>query len=133
MRGYRRWATLVAVVVLSLSLAACTVDEETEANLDRAGEELEDAGEALVQGAEDLGDEIEPHARDAVITATVKTKLTADPEVNPFTIDVDTVGGRVTLSGTVRTEEQRQEAEDLARGTDGVIDVENRLEVGERG
>lgn len=136
MTGYRRYAALVAVAVFTLVLAAaCTpeAERETEQNLDRAGEELEAAGESLERGAEDLGRELEPYARDAEITTRIKTKLTVDPQINPFTIDVDTVNGRVTLSGTVRTEEQREEAEKLARDTEGVLELINLLEVGERG
>lgn len=110
--------------------------EEAEGDLERAGrevgEELERAGEALERGVEEVGRELEPYARDAEITARVKARLTADPEVNPLRIDVDTVDGRVTLNGKVRTESQREEAEKLARGTKGVVEVINLLEVGPR-
>lgn len=110
--------------------------EEVEGDLERAGrevgEELEQAGEALEREVEEVGREIEPYARDAEITARVKARLTADPEVNPLRIDVDTVDGRVTLNGKVRTEHQREEAEKLARGTKGVVEVINLLEVGPR-
>lgn len=68
-------------------------------------------------------------ARDAAITTKVKAKLSADPEINPFNIDVDTVNGVVTLSGAVRTEQTRMEAERLARNTGDVRDVVNRIEV----
>lgn len=66
---------------------------------------------------------------DASITARVKTKLTADPELNPFNIDVDTRDGRVTLTGRVRSTAARAEAEKLAKATQGVKSVENELEV----
>lgn len=136
MTGYRRCAALGAVAVFTLLLAAaCTpeAERETEENLEQAGDDLQAAGESLQRGAEDMGRKLEPYARDAEITTRIKTKLTADPQVNPFTIDVDTVNGRVTLSGTVRTDEQREEAEKLARDTEGVTEVVNLLQVGERG
>lgn len=98
-----------------------------------AGEELSEAGEAVGRGLERANRQLEPYARDAGITAKVKAKLTADPEINPLRIDVDTLDGRVTLSGKVRTEHQREEAESLARGTEGVLEVVNLLEVGPRG
>jgi len=66
---------------------------------------------------------------DAALTAKVKTKITADPELNPFKIDVDTLDGVVTLRGTVSTEEKSAEAAKLARMTEGVINVTNRLNV----
>lgn len=66
---------------------------------------------------------------DAWITTKVKSKITADPELNPFNIDVDTQGGRVTLSGEVKTRAARDEAEKLARNTRGVVAVVNELKV----
>lgn len=150
-----RAASLSSLLIVVLALGttvACTPESEertersaerTEEELEEAGrdarelgrevgDELEEAGEALERGAERAAEELEPHARDAEITAKIKSKLTADPEVNPFTIDVDTVNGRVTLNGVVRTAGQREEAEKHARNTEGVVEVNNLLEVGPR-
>lgn len=69
---------------------------------------------------------------DAAITTLVKAKLAADPEVNPFEIDVDTLDRVVYLRGTVDTPDERTEAEQLARRTDGVRGVVNELTIGER-
>lgn len=69
---------------------------------------------------------------DATLTARVKTKLAADPQVNPFNIDVDTTNGVVTLRGRVRDDETRAEAEKLAQDTSGVRAVHNEITVGER-
>ena len=66
---------------------------------------------------------------DTWITTKVKSKLTADPQLNPFNIDVDTLDGVVTLSGAVRSDEARAEAEKLARDTKGVVSVRNQLSV----
>jgi hyperosmotically inducible protein len=147
----RRWKgnalALVPVLVLAAAVPlACTPEDRREAEAGAeeagrdleaagraAGEELSEAGEAVERGLERANRQLEPYARDVEITAKVKTKLAADPEINPFRIDVDTVNGRVTLSGTVRTERQREEAETLARGTEGVSEVRNLLEVGPRG
>lgn len=95
----------------------------------RVGEELEEAGEALERGAERAGDELEPAARDARITAAVKSRLLSDPEVSAFQIDVDTVDGSVTLNGVVDSERAKEEAEELARNTEGVTEVQNLLQV----
>jgi hyperosmotically inducible periplasmic protein len=66
---------------------------------------------------------------DAWITAKIKTKLAADPQLNPFNIDVDTQHGIVTLSGRVANPAARDEVEKLARATQGVKSVRNELEV----
>ena len=69
---------------------------------------------------------------DAAITAAVKAKLTADGDLNPFNIDVDTNEGVVTLQGRVAKEEARTKAETLARETDGVKRVINLVKVGDK-
>lgn len=138
---------LLAVLFLTLGLiAACTPEaqretdrelDEAETDLDRAtervGEELDEAGAAMERGLERANERMEPYMADAEVTARVKTKLTTDPEINPFRIDVDTLDGKVTLSGMVASERQREEAQRLAEGTEGVVEVVNNLEVGERG
>jgi hyperosmotically inducible periplasmic protein len=66
---------------------------------------------------------------DARIASKVKIKLAADPEINPFDIDVDSRLGVVTLNGQVKTAGQKREAEAIARGTDGVRSVRNQIRV----
>jgi len=69
---------------------------------------------------------------DSAITASVKAKLAADGDINPFNIDVDTNEGVVTLQGRVAKEEARTKAEQLARETDGVARVINLIKVGDQ-
>jgi osmotically-inducible protein OsmY len=71
-------------------------------------------------------------AEDTTITAAVKSKLAADPDVAALNIDVDTNEGVVTLSGRVETLAEKSEAERLARETDGVRRVINNLRVGDQ-
>lgn len=66
---------------------------------------------------------------DPALTASVKTKLLANPDVSGLRIDVDTRDGVVTLTGTVSTPGQKAEALRVARDTDGVKSVEDRLTV----
>lgn len=69
---------------------------------------------------------------DTVIATKIESKLIADPEINPFRIDMDVDEGVVRLSGTVEHAEVRAEAEKLARATEGVQSVRNDIEIGER-
>jgi len=66
---------------------------------------------------------------DAFITTKVKMSLLTDANVNGLGIDVDTVDGRVTLHGKVRTQAEKTAAEALARNTRGVSAVRNLLAV----
>lgn len=66
---------------------------------------------------------------DAGITATLKTKLLADPAVGGLRIDVDTRDGVVALTGEVRSQAERDQALRIARETDGVKSVQDKLTV----
>src|SRR5215218_6355483 len=107
--------------------------EQADKQFDEAGREIKEgaqqAGDALQRGADKVGAEAGPAARHAGITAKVKAKLIADPEVNALHIDVDTLDGRVTLSGKVASAELKAEAEKLASRTEGVKEVVNRIQV----
>src|SRR5262245_30087829 len=66
---------------------------------------------------------------DPAITAAVKTSLLADPSASGLKIDVDTKDSVVTLSGNVRTADEKTRAEEIAKGTKGVASVTNQLKV----
>jgi hyperosmotically inducible protein len=69
------------------------------------------------------------HVDDAVITASVKTRLLDDPLVKGLKIDVDTRSGVVFLTGNVRSQEELDRAVEVARATDHVKDVKANLSV----
>jgi hyperosmotically inducible protein len=67
---------------------------------------------------------------DSAITVAVKQKLQEKPETAVEKITVDTQGGVVILTGIVKTPEEKDEVIQIARNTDGVQRVEDRLTVG---
>ena len=66
---------------------------------------------------------------DGQITAKIKAKMALDDTVKAMSIDVDTDGPIVTVSGTVDTPAQRDRAIQLARETEGVKQVVDHLRV----
>jgi osmotically-inducible protein OsmY len=66
---------------------------------------------------------------DTTIVGSVKAAYALHRDLAQRTIRVEADAGRVALSGKVATEKERAEAEELALGVDGVVAVENRLEV----
>jgi hyperosmotically inducible protein len=66
---------------------------------------------------------------DPAITAAIKATLIADPMSPGWKIDVDTSKSVVTLSGTVRTSDEKVRAEQIAKDTKGVASVVNNLTV----
>ena len=66
---------------------------------------------------------------DGGLTAKIKAKMALDDAVKALDLDVDTSGTVVTVSGRVRTDAERQRALRLARETDGVTKVVDRIQI----
>ena len=81
-----------------------------------------DAGSA---SAAKIGDKV----GDAAITTAVNAELAKDTDLSALAINVDTVDGRVVLKGQAPSQEARERATRLAANVDGVLAVENTLEV----
>ena len=64
---------------------------------------------------------------DGSTTAKIKAKLALDDTVKSRDINVDYSNGVVTLSGKVATASERKRALDLARETNGVKSVDDKL------
>ena len=64
---------------------------------------------------------------DATITTAVKSKLLWSKHTEGMDTKVVTHNGKVELSGTVATQQAKQQAEKLAKNTDGVRSVSNQL------
>jgi osmotically-inducible protein OsmY len=93
------------------------------------------AATARARGAE-LGEKAANAAADmkqtlteASLTAKIKAKMALDDSVKARTIDVTTSGSTVTLTGKVNSPPERERAVSLARETDGITAVVDRLEI----
>jgi hyperosmotically inducible periplasmic protein len=64
---------------------------------------------------------------DAMLTARIKARMTADGRVSPSRVDVDTLNGDVTLRGEVPTQEEKDAAAQVARNVEGVRSVSDQI------
>ena len=92
-------------------------------------EELKQKGEVVRRKAREVGEAAADAATDTRITAEVKRKLVADPDLSSLGISVNTTNGRVTLSGSVSAAELVGKAMLLAMETDGVREVVSTIQV----
>ena len=76
-------------------------------------------------GATSVGEKID----DSVITTKIKSSLLSDSTVKSSDIAVVTREGNVQLSGFVNSEAQIQRALEIAKSTDGVKAVENKMSI----
>jgi hyperosmotically inducible protein len=66
---------------------------------------------------------------DAWITTKTKLSLLTTEGVSGTAIHVDTILGKVTLHGKVRSAEEKAKAESIAKKIDGVLEVRNLLQI----
>ena len=107
--------------------AAVRIARETE-GVTRVIDQLRIRGEQKA-AADPAGTGTELERPDAWLTTKVQAKYFLDGDVKGRNIDVETHEGVVTLSGTVGSEAERRQAVALARNTDGVRSVTDRLSV----
>lgn len=83
-----------------------------------------------VRGVVDLVKLASVRRSDADIQADVQASLSINPATAGWLIQAAAIGGTVTLSGTVSSTAERSLAGILARGVEGVVDVDNEIVVG---
>ena len=91
----------------------------------RARERAAELGERAAVASAKAGEVV----RDASITSKIVAKMALDDLVKARTIDVTTDGPIVTLAGRVHSQDERDRALRLARETEGVKQVVDRLQV----
>ena len=98
-----------------------------------AGSELardtKEAGKEVAQKTAVAADQARRTLSEGSLTAKIKAKMALDDTVKALNLDVDTTGSVVTISGTVATEAERTRAVQLAKETEGVTQVVDRIQV----
>jgi hyperosmotically inducible protein len=96
-------------------------------------ETARDQGKAIVDKTastvEKAATKLDKAVDEGSLTLKIKSKMALDDLVKARTINVDTVGSVVTLSGTVESKPERERAVRLARETAGVTNVVDKLQV----
>lgn len=99
--GYKKSYSILAILVLFLSLVACHATPTSEST----GEYIDDSA----------------------ITTKVKSALLGAKDISSGSISVETFKGSVQLSGFVANAEQVRRAEEVASKVEGVKVVHNNL------
>ena len=108
---------LALTAALALGLAACSTDKNKTSS--SSGGTSSSTTSSVSQ-----------YSKDATLTTKVKSALAADVGLSSLTgISVDSEGSVVRLKGSVDTDANKQRAEQVAKGVDGVSSVKNELAV----
>jgi osmotically-inducible protein OsmY len=136
-------ASLLALsLIASALLVGCgrSDDERTAgqkldtaiAKTEQSAEEAKTATENAANRVEGAADRMTAKAEDVAVTAKINAALAGDPSLSALKINVDTVDGKVSLSGFAPDAASRERATELAKAVQGVVSVDNKLEVGNK-
>lgn len=82
-------------------------------------------GCAVTRGQSTVG----AYVDDATITTQIKARMAENKQVDAISIKVETLNGTVMLSGFAKNQTEKNTAEDIARGVNGVKSVRNEIAV----
>jgi osmotically-inducible protein OsmY len=144
----------LGIVIASVALVACNkpaenstpgeVVDRTITQVEQRAAEMKDQAAAGIEKAEDRAKVATQEAReagqratdvvsskviDAVITTEINAELTKDSRLSALKINVDTVEGKVSLSGSAPDAAAKARATQLAEAVKGVASVDNRLTI----
>ncbi|MDO9271002.1 MAG: BON domain-containing protein [Methylobacter sp.] len=105
--------------------AAESAEQKIDQVKDQAEKEIEAAKESVTDKTQTAGEYVD----DSVITTQVKAAILNDPLLNASHIEVTTVKGVVTLSGTADSEQSISRAVEVVGSQKHVKAVENNLVV----
>ena len=86
---------------------------------------LTTAGCAVTRGQETVGSYVD----DTTITTQVKARMLDNKQVDGTSIKVETLNGTVMLSGFAKSHLEKDTADSIARGVNGVKSVRNEIAV----
>ena len=132
MLGYRWDDTAESRVRAAGAAAGATAAAAADAlaeKVDREG--IREAGAGIATKIGEQAGRAEAALGEGRLTAKIKAKIALDDTIEADAINVDTEGSVVTLRGSVVSPRDRQRAMQLARETDGVTSVVDRLVVTE--
>ena len=143
LQGYSLSAAALAVATL-ISLSACdqrkddrTVGQKVDSAIATAEQKSDQAAAEMKKDTatarESTGkavDAVGSKVKDAAITTGINAELARDATLSALKIDVDTNNGKVAMHGTAPDAAARERATQLAKKVDGVVSVDNQLQIG---
>ncbi len=119
-------------IIFAVGLAACdkegpaeTAGKSIDQAIEKADDKMDEASKKLGEQSDKAGEAID----DTAITTKVKAAILAEPGLKVLQINVDTMKGVTTLSGSVDSQQSSDKAKEVTAAVAGVKTVENQLVV----
>ncbi|HMD33864.1 MAG TPA: BON domain-containing protein, partial [Vicinamibacterales bacterium] len=101
----------------------------TSGTMSQREEAAREKGRAVGEKIAVATEKVKENVSEAALTTKIKAKMALDDSVKARSIDVTTSGTTVTLTGTVHSQAERDKAVALARETNGITNVVDRLTI----
>lgn len=123
--GWMAGTLALALAATAPAGAQTTAEQKTREAARETRQEAREAGQATKDAARRSGNAV----TDSWITMKVHSQFVPEDALEDSDIDVETQGGVVTLAGTVPTAAGKSRAVAIAKATEGVKSVNDRLRV----
>ena len=128
---------IIGIATLLLAgLSACDkpgpaerAGQNIDRSVDQVGKKMSDTADKVGEKVTEQGDKAGVAIEDTEITAKIKAAIFAEPGLKTLQISVDTIRGVVTLTGSVNSRADSENAKALASAVKGVKEVDNRLDI----
>lgn len=104
-------------------------EKATALAAETAKREASELASKAADTASDAAGKFGGRVTDGALTAKIKSKMVLDDHVKARAISVDTSDSVATLSGVVASPDERKRALQLARDTEGITRVVDKLEI----
>lgn len=125
----------VFTIVCLLGLSACDkhdsddVSRRLDSAVDNAQSKMESTAENMSEKMDNTSEKAGAAVGDAATTTKIKAAFLAESTIKSMDINVDTVDGVVTLTGSTDTKESSQKAAEIAGAIENVKKVNNELAI----
>ncbi|MFM9916514.1 MAG: BON domain-containing protein [Rhizobacter sp.] len=108
---------------------ATEMKEQAAAGMEKAEDQAKAATQDVREAGQRAKQAVGNKVADAVITTEINAEIARDSRLSALKINVDTVEGTVSLSGSAPDAVSRARASQLASAVKGVTSVDNRLTI----
>ena len=128
---------IIAIAALLVAgLSACDkpgpaerAGQNIDRSVDQVGKKMGDTADKVGDKMSEQGSKAGVAIEDTEITAKIKAAIFAEPGLKTLQISVDTIRGVVTLTGSVNSRADSENAKAQASAVKGVKEVDNRLDI----
>lgn len=124
--------TLTSIVALSFQSTFAedkSIKQESKETWQEVKKESKETWQDVKQGSKKAWNNTQDVYKEGVLAGKLETAIILNRQLNPFEIGFDVEGSQVTLKGKVDTEIEKDLAENITKGVDGVEKVDNKIVV----